>query len=484
MTLQILKFLEENFKKYKKISTLYCISFILILFLPVLFLSKLFLILSISNFIFCLYYFKNVFNLPCIFISMLFLQIGCSQAKLTKVEQDDFHLLTWLTLFVTIVIFYLCSFYVYRLKKKSINENSIENIKFNEKRLFISNIIFIVFEIFIYSFVYSKIGTLPAFSDEIRAFILPNLVGNIGMTVLSLPLFFIVINSVYCIIKKQYKFMLFNLLYIILLVTLGSRICIFISTFTVLFFSLIIMYFEKNRKKELLILCAFIISVVSILMVSIPLIRTQVYNPDVIENKFQISSGNNYYSSIYYDKNSNTNIKNSKDSDNGGIEIPSFLLPIWVNFSTELHGFNGLVENLLITGNYCYGKMFLTGPFNFLTKYFIEKPDFTEALKIPWINVCTFLQEPYLDFGIFGVAVFVFIFSTFGMILYVMAIKKKSLFVMVYYSYIAMCTVFFIFANHFYYSTFIVNTVLLYFLIKFFTNDKFSINYKYKKEKT
>ena len=231
MTLQILKFLEENFKKYKKISTLYCISFILILFLPVLFLSKLFLILSISNFIFCLYYFKNVFNLPGIFISMLFLQIGCSQAKLTKVEQDDFHLLTWLTLFVTIVIFYLCSFYVYRLKKKSINENSIENIKFNEKRLFISNIIFIVFEIFIYSFVYSKIGTLPAFSDEIRAFILPNLVGNIGMTVLSLPLFFIVINSVYCIIKKQYKFMLFNLLYITLLVTLGSRICIFISTF-------------------------------------------------------------------------------------------------------------------------------------------------------------------------------------------------------------------------------------------------------------
>ena len=475
-SLKVLSFFKENFNKYRKLSFLYILLVVGIIVLPLNFFSKVFLVLSISNFIFCFFYFKNIFNLPGILITMFFLQIGCSQAKLTSVEQDDFHFMTWLTLFTVVLIFYFCSFYVFKLANKAVSNETIDNVYFYRRRLFLSNLIFLAFEVIIYLYVYVKLGSIPAFNDEIRAFLLPQLVGNLGMTVLSLPLFFIIINSVYCIIEKRYSLMLLNLIYVVLLITLGSRICIFISTVTVLFFALITMYFKTNRKKEMLLLCVSIFSIVSLLMVSIPLIRTQIYIPDSGEKKIQISSGNSYYSSIYYDKKDfrDSEEENSKSS----LEIPSVFLPIWVNFSTEMHGFNGIVENLFITGNYKYGKMFLTGPFNFITKYFFEKPDYSDALKISWINVCTFLQEPYLDFGIFGVALFTFIFSTCGMVLYVMAIKKKSLFTMVYYSYIAMCTVFFIFANHFYYSTFIINTSLLYILIKLFTNDKISIKRK------
>lgn len=467
-------FFKENLKQYKKFNLLYCLLVILILLLPLNFLSKLFLTLSVSNFTFCLFYFKNIFNLPGIFMTMFFLQIGCSQAKLTAVEQNDFHFMTWITLLTATAVFYFFSFFSLKKIEKKMNGNftneSFEKIRFNKKKLIFANVIFLVFESILYIYIYSKIDTLPAFSDEIRAYTLPALVGNLGMTVLSAPLFFIIINSVYCILYKKYNLMILNFLYIAMLITLGSRICIFISTCTVLFFTLMMISFFSERKKELIILCTFIVIVVSSLMAIIPLLRTQVYLQENETQKFQISRGSDYYSTIY--SNGNVTPDESDKSDNQKIKIPSKLLPIWVNFSTELHGFNGMVENLFVSGNYKYGKMFLTGSLNFISKYFIEKPDFTDTLKIPWINVCTFLQEPYLDFGVFGVAVFISLFAFFGTVLYVFAIRKKSLFTVVYYSYIAMCTVFFIFVNHFYYSTFIVNTIVLYAMIKFFTDDK------------
>lgn len=470
--------LKENLKQHKKISILYCVLVFFILILPLNLLSKLFLVLSVSNFTFCFFYFKNIFNLPGIFMSMFFLQIGCSQAKLTSVEQDDFHFMTWITLFTVTVVFYFFSFFVLnKIEKKiksTVTNDSFEKIKFNKKRLLLANAIFFVVEIILYVYIYSKLETIPAFSDAIRAFVLPSLVGNLGMTVLSAPLFFVIINSVYCIIEKKYTLMILNFLYITMLVTLGSRICIFISTFTVLFFALMIMYFYPQRRKELIVLCMLIVGIVSALMTFIPILRTQVYLQEKESKKVQISWGNDYYSSIYYSKNSSesTNDNRPNNVENQKIKIPSQLLPVWVNFSTEMHGFNGLVEKLFVSKDYKYGKMFLTGTFNFISKYFIEKPDCSNTLKIPWINVCTFLQEPYLDFGIFGVTLFIFAFAVLGTLLYALAIRKRSLFIMVYYSYIAMCTVFFIFVNHFYYSTFIINTIVIYAMIKFFTNDK------------
>ena len=54
-----------------------CVGFML---LPLPLLSRLFFVLSASNFFFCAVYYGNIYNLPGIFATIFLLQIACSQA--------------------------------------------------------------------------------------------------------------------------------------------------------------------------------------------------------------------------------------------------------------------------------------------------------------------------------------------------------------------------------------------------------------------
>lgn len=81
------------------------VCLICIILLPVNGVSKSFAIAAVANFVFFTYFFKNIYNPASIFMSMFLFMIGCSQAKLTLIEQDDFSHSTWMALFAVIACF-------------------------------------------------------------------------------------------------------------------------------------------------------------------------------------------------------------------------------------------------------------------------------------------------------------------------------------------------------------------------------------------
>ena len=83
----------------------------------------------------------------------------------------------------------------------------------------------------------------------------------------------------------------------------------------------------------------------------------------------------------------------------------------------------------------------------------------------------TFMQKPYMDFGVYGIGGFILIFTWFGMTLYQRVQQRKTLINTLLYSYFCMAMLFMIFDNHFYYSTVIVNIILLLLFKAFMSRD-------------
>ena len=88
-----------------------------------------------------------------------------------------------------------------------------------------------------------------------------------------------------------------------------------------------------------------------------------------------------------------------------------------------------------------------------------------------WINIMTFMQKPYMDFGVYGIAGFMLVFTWVGMALYQRVQQRKTLANTLLYSYFCMAMLFMIFDNHFYYSTVIVNVLLLLLFKAFMSRD-------------
>lgn len=437
-----------------------CVGFML---LPLPLLSRLFFVLSASNFFFCAVYYGNIYNLPGIFATIFLLQIACSQAKLTAVEQADFGKSTWIVLLSVLAAFYVVVFVfnkLFHLKKRSMTADF--DFRLVPSVLLFLNIACLVIEAVFYIWVYSRLGTLPLFDDVVRARTLPRMIGNFGTTFMVLPQFMVMLNMAYCVKNRKYWLSLFSIVFLGMLITTGARINVFIPTLVCLVTILIGMYQYKKRFWELFAVAAMTCVVVVALMVSIPMLRTGSYVPsdsDGIDRPGGTTTGESYYVTIYSDASMN---RSQKDVDpNYGVKLPAAVLPIWVNFSTELHAFNNMVTTLDQTHDYQYGKCFLTGTLNFLFKSVVEKPDSTELSNIDFITVCTFLMEPYHDFGVIGAALFVALYMAAGLYLYKRMMEKRTLFSVLYYSYFCMIAVMFIFANHIYYSTFVVNTIII-----------------------
>lgn len=83
----------------------------------------------------------------------------------------------------------------------------------------------------------------------------------------------------------------------------------------------------------------------------------------------------------------------------------------------------------------------------------------------------TFMQKPYMDFGVYGVGGFMLVFTCVGMALYQRVQQRKTLINTLLYSYFCMAMLFMIFDNHFYYSTVIVNVILLLLFKAFMSRD-------------
>lgn len=85
-----------------------------------------------------------------------------------------------------------------------------------------------------------------------------------------------------------------------------------------------------------------------------------------------------------------------------------------------MHAFNKMVIYLDKTHDFRDGRMLMTGTFRFATKSFMpdETLDLVKMGGYDWINIMTFMQKPYMDFGVYGIGGFILIFTWFGMTLY------------------------------------------------------------------
>lgn len=430
--------------------------------LPVALLSRVFLAAAVTNFFLCAVYYGNIYNMPGIFASIFLLQIGCSQAKLTAVEQCDFSRTTWTVLLATLAAFYVASAVMNRLLHLK-RANGGEKLEFRivPSVLLFLNIACLVVEAVVYVWVYRRLGTLPLFDDVVRAQKMPALIGNLGITFMVLPQFMIMLNMAYCIQRSKYWMSLFSIVFLGMLITTGARLNVFIPVIVCLVMLLVAMYRYKKRFWQLLFTAALTCFVAVALMVGIPMLRTSAYTPAQpgTTPSADPSAGANYYVTIYSDA-SNNQGQTDPDPDYG-VKLPSAVLPIWVNFSTELYGFNNMVNTLDQTHDFQHGKCILTGTLNFLFKNVVDKPNSTKLSGISFITVSTFLMNPYHDFGIWGTMLFAALFAVASLLLYRRMMRRNTLFSVVYYAYFCMIAIMFIFTNYIYISSFIVNTILI-----------------------
>lgn len=91
------------------------------------------------------------------------------------------------------------------------------------RTLFWSNVICIVTEVFIYWYAIHKIGGIPLFDDNIRANIMPKVISNYLMTLMVLPTFFIIFNTIYVTESRKYGYLIFSCAYLSLLMLLGEE---------------------------------------------------------------------------------------------------------------------------------------------------------------------------------------------------------------------------------------------------------------------
>ncbi|AKL40127.1 TPA: oligosaccharide repeat unit polymerase [Serratia marcescens] len=451
------------------------VCLICIILLPVNGVSKSFAIAAVANFVFFTYFFKNIYNPASIFMSMFLFMIGCSQAKLTLIEQDDFSHSTWMALFAVIACFYMVvATFVLRRGRITLNRETNVRSGIAARTLFWSNVICIVTEVFIYWYAIHKIGGIPLFDDNIRANIMPKVISNYLMTLMVLPTFFIIFNTIYVTESRKYGYLIFSCAYLSLLMLLGGRINIFIPVITSLFYVLIQYYVAKENKSALLITGIVTLFSVVLLMVSMPLVRTQIYvqnHQSSTEEKAQ--TGTHYYEAIYNSPNTNTQEHREEKDFKPTMKLPPQMMSIWINLSTEMHAFNKMVIYLDKTHDFRDGRMLMTGTFRFATKSFMpdETLDLVKMGGYDWINIMTFMQKPYMDFGVYGIGGFILIFTWIGMTLYQRVQQRKTLINTLLYSYFCMAMLFMIFDNHFYYSTVIVNIILLLLFKAFMSRD-------------
>jgi hypothetical protein len=450
-----------------------------IILLPVNGVSKSFAIAAVANFVFFTYFFKSIYNPASIFMSMFLFMIGCSQAKLTLIEQDNFGQSTWMALFAVIACFYVVvAAFILRHGRIALNHDTTIRISISARTLFWSNVICVVVEALLYWYAIHKIGSIPLFDDNARANIMPKVISNYLMTLMVIPTFFIIFNTIYVTESRKYGYLLFSAVYLGLLMLLGGRINIFIPVITSLFYVLIQYYVAKENKLPLLTTGVITLISVVLLMVSMPLIRTQIYvqnQQPAAEEKVQ--TGTQYYETIYNSPNKltlqNEQIKDFKPS----MELPPQMMSIWINLSTEMHAFNKMVIYLDKTHDFRDGRMLMTGTFRFVSKYFIpdETLDLVKMGGYDWINIMTFMQKPYMDFGVYGIAGFILVFTWIGMALYQRVQQRRTLSNTLLYSYFCMSMLFMVFDNHFYYSTVIVNILLLLLFKAFMSRDWLAI---------
>ncbi|MFI8418267.1 O-antigen polymerase [Serratia sp. NPDC078593] len=464
------------------------IGLIFILILPVNWVSKGFAIAAIANFVVFTYLFRNFYNPASIFMSMFLFMIGCSQAKLTAIEQNDFSYDTWLAISAVIITFYtVCIGFILSNKKKNITKNKHGNYEISSRTLFASNIIGIIVEIALYCYAFNKIGSIPLFNDNARANIMPNVISNYLMNILVMPIYLIIFNSIYVTHTKKYGYMIFSTIFLLMLVLLGGRTNIFIPIFTSLFYITIYFYFNKNDRRSTFITGFLIFSSVAFLMTTIPLIRAQIYTQDkyyAVTNDSKVESGADYYSDIYstpqpisQDLTPDSINSSSYEEFKPTMELPPQLMPIWVNLSTELHAFNNMVIYFNKTNDFRDGRVLLTGTFHFITKHFLpdETLDLSKMDTYNWVNILSFMQKPYMDFGSYGLIGFMLFFTSLSMFLYYRLQRKKDTLSMILYSYIGMVTLFMICDNQFYNSTIIVNITLLLLFKWFMKKDWLSL---------
>ena len=443
--------LANTIKNNKTLTAIIGLWFLVAAVLPVNIVAKTFFIAAGLNFYVFTIYFGNFFNLASLFMTMFLFMIGCSQTKATPIEQDDFSLMTWLTLFAVILCFYATVFIFLKLKKTKIKpQKPVAETFFNNRTILLVNLLFLIVEPIVYVVMYQKLGGIPLFDDYLRANVMPVVINNWLMTFMVLPAMLVVFDVVHIVKTSKYWYFSFVVVFLTLVMSLGGRISIFIPIVTAVFYMLMELYFTKQKRGRLFVITGVLVGIMVVLMVVIPLVRTSVYS----------DSGLNYYDTIYEDVNVDGEKPNTTPPGQDEWEIPSALKPLWVNFSTEMHGFNWMVQKLSATGSYQYGRMLLLGPFNFVCKYFIAAPK-VNVLRYDWLNVLSFMQKPYMDFGIVGVAFFITLYTAIGMYAYSRTIEKRSLLSRLFYAYYCMSTLFMIFENHFYYTTYVVNTVLL-----------------------
>jgi hypothetical protein len=446
-----------------------------ILLLPVNGVSKSFAVAAVANFVFFTYFFKNIYNPASIFMSMFLFMIGCSQAKLTLIEQDDFSQSTWMALFAVIACFYIVvAAFILRRGRITLNRETTIRAGISARTLFWSNVICVVVEAFLYWYAIHKIGSIPLFDDNARANIMPKVISNYLMTLMVIPTFFIIFNTIYVTESRKYGYLLFSAAYLGLLMLLGGRINIFVPVITSLFYVLIQYYVAKENKSALLTTGVITLVSVVLLMVSMPLIRTQIYvqnQQPAAEEKVQ--TGTQYYEAIYNSPNTSSPQHQTVKDFKPSMELPPQMMSIWINLSTEMHAFNKMVIYLDKTHDFRDGRMLMTGTFRFASKYFMpeETLDLVKMGGYDWINIMTFMQKPYMDFGVYGIAGFMLVFTWVGMALYQRVQQRKTLTNTLLYSYFCMAMLFMIFDNHFYYSTVIVNVLLLLLFKAFMSRD-------------
>ncbi|MBO2007395.1 hypothetical protein J4732_22715 [Serratia marcescens] len=94
------------------------------------------------------------------------------------------------------------------------------------------------------------------------------------------------------------------------------------------------------------------------------------------------------------------------------MKLPPQMMSIWINLSTEMHAFNKMVIYLDKTHDFRDGRMLMTGTFRFATKVSCRmKRWICKMGGYDWINIMTFMQKPYMDFGVYGIGGFILIFT-------------------------------------------------------------------------
>jgi oligosaccharide repeat unit polymerase len=413
---------------------------VIILLLPISVMSKIFFIWALINFVYAFNKYKSIFNPVSIFVTMFLCMVAFSQVKLTPLEQDDFTLNTWLSIYVTIMAFYLSSYLA--SKNEDFTASKIQQSAAKIPFLLKINYFVASAQVLIYIYIFIRVGGIPVQSDYIRANIMPKVISGYIMTLAVIPGFFIVYNSLYYALHKEIKLIFFNVLYTLMLLSLGGRTNILLPLGT----TFILLYYVKFRQQGYSlknnVKAVGISAALALLLLSIPVLRTNEYSKS-------------YYKSIYEYK-----------SDQNA---PQALLPVWVNLSTNMHAFDKLVIYVDENSAYQYGKAGLIRPFHFITKHFFESPgvDF-ELVWRHWLNSPTFLYFPYYDFGVLGVAFFSFVLGFLGTKLYKITVMSGSILGYAIYSYFCASLILLIVMNHFLRSAFYVDVLILtmiYFLI-------------------